>query len=60
MPGWRSRPYMLMVAPVKKEKRVPMTDDEMDLFGIDRLRIPRSDVPAITHVDYSARIQTVD
>jgi carbamoyltransferase len=51
---------MLMVAPVKKEKRVPMTDDEMDLFGIDRLRIPRSDVPAITHVDYSARIQTVD
>ena len=51
---------MLMVAPVKKEKRVPMTDDEMSLFGIDRLSIPRSDVPAITHVDYSARIQTVD
>ena len=56
----KESPYMHMVAPVKKEKRVPMTDDEMSLSGIDRLSIPRSDVPAITHVDYSARIQTVD
>jgi len=56
----KDSPYMLMVAPVKKEKRVPMTDDEKGLFGIDRLSIPRSDVPAITHIDYSARIQTVD
>jgi carbamoyltransferase len=49
-----------MVAPVKEEKRVPMTDEQKNLFGIDKLNIPRSDVPAITHVDYSARIQTVD
>ena len=51
---------MLMVAPVRKEKRVPMTDEQRNLFGIDKLNIPRSDVPAVTHVDYSARIQTVD
>ena len=53
-------PYMLMVAPVKEERRVPMTAEQQTLFGIDRLNIPRSDVPAITHVDYSARVQTVD
>ncbi len=51
---------MLMVAPVKKEKKIPMTDEQRSLFGIDKLNIPRSDIPAITHVDYSARIQTVD
>ncbi len=56
----KDSPYMLMVAPVKEEKRVPMTDEQRNLFGIDKLNIPRSDVPAITHVDYSARIQTVD
>jgi carbamoyltransferase len=53
-------PYMLLVAPVKEERRIPMTDDQKELFGIEKLNIPRSDLPAITHVDYSARIQTVD
>ncbi len=56
----KESPYMLMVAPVKEEKRVLMTDEQNNLFGIDKLNIPRSDIPAITHVDYSARIQTVD
>jgi carbamoyltransferase len=51
---------MLMVAPVKEGKRIPMTDEQGNLFGIDKLNIPRSNIPAITHVDYSARIQTVD
>ncbi|MBI4847189.1 MAG: carbamoyltransferase [Nitrospirae bacterium] len=53
-------PYMLLVAPVKKEIRKEMTEDEQKLFGIDKLHISRSSIPAITHVDYSARIQTVD
>ena len=53
-------PYMLLVAPVKEERRVAMTEEQSRLFGIDRLNVPRSDVPAITHVDYSARVQTVD
>ena len=53
-------PYMLIVAPIKEEKRIPMTVKQKGLFGIDKLNIPRSDVPAITHVDYSARIQTVN
>jgi len=52
-------PYMLLVADVQKDKRRPMSPDEMSLFGIDKLNVPRSSVPAITHVDYSARIQTV-
>ncbi len=52
-------PYMLLVAPVREERRIPMTDDQEKLFGIDKLNVPRSDVPAITHIDYSARIQTV-
>ena len=52
-------PYMLLVAPIKKELCKEMTADEMNLFGIDKLNIPRSTLPAITHVDYSARIQTV-
>ena len=53
-------PYMLIVAPVKEERRKAMTEEESKLFGIEKLNIPRSDVPAITHVDYSARVQTVD
>jgi carbamoyltransferase len=52
-------PYMLMVAGVREDKRISMTDEQKKLFGIDLLNIPRSQIPAITHVDYSARIQTV-
>ena len=52
-------PYMLMVAGVREDKRIPMTEEQKKLFGIDLLNIPRSQIPAITHVDYSARIQTV-
>ncbi len=52
-------PYMLMVANVKEDKRRVMTEAEQALFGIDKLNVPRSDIPAVTHVDYSARIQTV-
>ena len=54
-----SSPYMLMVASIKKEKQLNMSSDQKKLFGIDKLNIKRSKVPAITHVDYSARIQTV-
>ena len=53
-------PYMLLVAPVKESRQIPMTDDQRTLFGIEQLNVPRSDIPAITHVDYSARVQTVD
>lgn len=52
-------PYMLLVANVQKDKRLAMTPQEEALFGIDKLNIPRSSVPAITHVDFSARVQTV-
>jgi carbamoyltransferase len=52
-------PYMLLVADVKEGKRRQMTADEQALFGIDKLNISRSEIPAVTHVDYSARIQTV-
>ena len=52
-------PYMLLVADVVPERRRAMTADEQALFGIDKLNVPRSDIPAVTHVDYSARIQTV-
>lgn len=52
-------PYMLLVAPVKEERRVKATDEERELWGIELLNVPRSEIPAITHVDYSARIQTV-
>lgn len=52
-------PYMLMVADVKKERNRAMTDEENALFGIEKLNVARSDIPAVTHVDYSARIQTV-
>ena len=54
-----SSPYMLLVDGVKRDKRRAMTDDEQALFGIDKLNVKRSDIPAVTHVDYSARIQTV-
>tara|TARA_Y100000992_G_C21090025_1_gene407509 strand:+ start:32 stop:571 length:540 start_codon:yes stop_codon:yes gene_type:complete len=53
-------PYMLFVSNIKSEKTLKMTDDERKLFGIDLLNIKRSEIPAVTHVDYSARIQTVD
>jgi carbamoyltransferase len=53
-------PYMLIVADVRQDKRRAMTPDERALFGIDRLNVARSQIPAVTHVDYSARIQTVD
>ncbi len=52
-------PYMLITAPVQESIRIPVTEDEQRLFGIAKLRMPRSSLPAITHVDYSARIQTV-
>ncbi len=52
-------PYMLMVADVVKNKRIAMTEEENKLFGIEKLKIPRSEIPSVTHVDYSARLQTV-
>ena len=52
-------PYMLIVAAVRPERRRPMTEEEENLFGIDKLNVPRSDIPAVTHIDYSARVQTV-
>ena len=52
-------PYMLLVAPVKKELCKPMTNEEEKLFGIEKLCVSRSSLPAITHVDYSSRVQTV-
>ena len=55
----QSSPYMLIVAPVKKELCTPMTQEQDQLFGIDKLNVPRSSLPAVTHVDYSARVQTV-
>jgi carbamoyltransferase len=55
-----SSPYMLLVAPVQKSRRTPMTEAQKALWGIDLLNVPRSDIPAATHVDYSARVQTVD
>jgi carbamoyltransferase len=53
-------PYMLLVAPVREDRRRTMSAEEERLFGIDKLNVPRSDIPAVTHVDYSARVQTVD
>lgn len=52
-------PYMLIVAPVREERRIPLDAEQEKLFGIAKLNIPKSDLPAITHVDYSARVQTV-
>jgi carbamoyltransferase len=52
-------PYMLLVADVAKSKQLPMSAEQQQLFGIDKLNVPRSSIPAVTHVDYSARVQTV-
>lgn len=52
-------PYMLLVAEVQKSKRLAMTPEQQQLFGIDKLNVPRSEIPAVTHVDYSARVQTI-
>jgi hypothetical protein len=52
-------PYMLLVAPVRKERQIPMDAAAGQLWGIEKLNVPRSDIPAVTHIDYSARIQTV-
>jgi carbamoyltransferase len=54
-----SSPYMLLVAPVSEQQRIAMSDEQQKLFGIEKLNVPRSEIPAVTHVDYSARIQTV-
>ena len=53
-------PYMLLVADINPNKKIEMTEEQKKLFGIDRLNISRSEIPAVTHVDYSARIQTVN
>ena len=53
-------PYMMLVAGIAEHHRRTVGPDELSLFGIDRLKVPRSDIPAVTHVDHSARIQTVD
>ncbi len=53
-------PYMLLVAEINPNKKIEMTDEQKNLFGIDKLNIKRSEIPAVTHVDYSARIQTVN
>jgi len=52
-------PYMLLVAPVKKERQIPMDETQGRLWGIEQLNVIRSDIPAVTHIDYSARVQTV-
>jgi len=52
-------PYMLLVAPIRKDRQIPMSSREQQLWGIDQLNVVRSDLPAVTHIDYSARIQTV-
>ncbi|MEP9387746.1 carbamoyltransferase [Mesorhizobium sp. KR9-304] len=55
----RDSPYMLIVAPVKEERRIPKAPETAELWGIDQLNVVRSDIPAVTHIDYSARVQTV-
>lgn len=55
----RASPYMLLVASVNENRRIPMSAQQQGLFGIEKLNVSRSDIPAVTHVDYSARIQTV-
>jgi len=52
-------PYMLLVAPVAADRRIPLTAEQEKLWGLDLLNVPRSDIPAVTHLDYSARVQTV-
>ncbi len=56
----RPSPYMLLVAPVREDRRIALDDEQEALWGIEKLNVPRSDIPAVTHVDYSARIQTVN
>ena len=56
---YEDSPYMLLVADVLERHRIAMTPEQQRLFGIDKLNVPRSSIPAVTHVDYSARIQTV-
>jgi carbamoyltransferase len=51
---------MLLVAPVTESRKITMTEEQERLFGIDKLNVSRSDIPAVTHIDYSARIQTVN
>jgi carbamoyltransferase len=62
-PDWfdlkKDSPYMLIVAPVREELRIAMNEEQEKLFGIEKLNVPRSSIPAVTHVDYSARVQTV-
>jgi carbamoyltransferase len=53
-------PYMLLVAPVAQGRRIAMNENQQRLWGIEQLNVARSDIPAVTHIDYSARIQTVD
>ena len=53
-------PYMLLVADINPKKKIQMTDNQKKLFGIEKLNIKRSEIPAVTHIDYSARIQTVN
>ena len=52
-------PYMLLVSNINKDKKIEMSEEQKNLFGIDKLNIKRSEIPAVTHVDYSARVQTV-
>ena len=52
-------PYMLLVSKIKKEKQIQMKKEDENLFGIEKLNVKRSNIPAVTHVDYSARVQTV-
>ena len=52
-------PYMLLVGNINSDKKIEMTDEQIKLFGIDKLNIKRSEIPAVTHIDYSARVQTV-
>jgi len=56
----RESPYMLLVAPVREDRRIPLSEEDQALFGIEKLNVPRSDIPAVTHVNYSARIQSVN
>ncbi len=60
MPDSQESPYMLLVAPVNNDKRLPVNIDTTKLKGLEKLKAKRSTIPAVTHVDYSARVQTVD
>ena len=60
MPDSQESPYMLLVAPVHNDKRLPINIEPQKLKGLENLKVKRSTIPAVTHVDYSARVQTVD